>query len=120
MIDLLPTHQIQRWKMDMLRYDFHVIHCPEMMLCECNLLSRYNSYADKLRKEEKQEVRLRDEWIKGKLSAGMSPNKGARALAAKDPEDRFTGSSGDKLRSPKAAGHAEQKVDKWWSNSAVY
>jgi hypothetical protein len=28
--------------------------------------------------------------------------------------------SGDKLRSPKAAGHAEQKVDKWWSNSAVY
>jgi hypothetical protein len=29
-------------------------------------------------------------------------------------------SGGDKLRSPKAAGHAEQKVDKWWSNSAVY
>ena len=28
--------------------------------------------------------------------------------------------SGDELRSPKAAGHAEQKVDKWWSNSAVY
>jgi hypothetical protein len=44
MIDLLPTHQMQRWKMDMLGYDFHVIHQPEMMLCECNLLSRYNSY----------------------------------------------------------------------------
>jgi hypothetical protein len=62
-----------------------------MMLCECNLLSRYNSYADKIRKDEKQEVCLRDERIEGKLSGGMSPNKGARALAAKDPEARFKG-----------------------------
>jgi RNase H-like domain found in reverse transcriptase len=85
MIDLLPTHQMQRWKLDMPRYDFHVIHRPEMMLCECNLLSRYNSYADKLRKDEKHEVCLQDECIEGKLAAGMSPNKGARALAAEDP-----------------------------------
>jgi hypothetical protein len=91
MIDLLPTHQMQRWKMDMLRYNFHVIHQPEMMLCECNLLSRYNSYTNKLRKNEKQEVCLRDERIEGKLAAGISPNKRARALAAKDPEARFTG-----------------------------
>jgi hypothetical protein len=38
-----------------------------------------------------------------------------QTLGAKGPL-----ASGDKLRSPKAAGHAEQKVDKWWSNSAVY
>jgi hypothetical protein len=91
MVDLLPTQEMQRWKLDMLRYDFHVIHQPEMMLCECNLLSRYNNYADKLQKNERQEVCLRDELIEGKLEAGMSPNKGAKALAAKDPEARFTG-----------------------------
>jgi hypothetical protein len=38
MIDLLPTHQMQRWKMDMLRYDFHVIHQPEMNAMQMQLV----------------------------------------------------------------------------------
>jgi hypothetical protein len=43
-MDLLPQHQAQRWKLDMLCFDFTIVHRPERMLFECNLLSRYNSW----------------------------------------------------------------------------
>jgi hypothetical protein len=45
-MELMPTYQVQRWKLDMLRYNFKTVHRPERMLCECNLLTRYNLYAD--------------------------------------------------------------------------
>lgn len=44
-----PTHTMQRWKMEMLRFQFTIIHRPARMLAECDLLSRYNQKADALR-----------------------------------------------------------------------
>jgi hypothetical protein len=80
-MDLMPTHQCQRWKVDMLRYDFDAKHRSEYMLCECNLISRYNQHATKLRMEEAKAVAIRDARIEEKLSQGVSPNKGTRRLA---------------------------------------
>lgn len=47
-IEFLPKHQAQRWKLDMLRNDFIVVHRPDKMMTECDLLSRYNTRADEL------------------------------------------------------------------------
>jgi hypothetical protein len=41
-MDIMPTHTLQRWRMDLLRFNFTIVHRPERMLCECDLLSRYN------------------------------------------------------------------------------
>jgi hypothetical protein len=49
--DLMPTHQQQRWKMDMMRFDITFCHRPERMLSECNLLTRYNLYTAAWRTE---------------------------------------------------------------------
>jgi hypothetical protein len=40
--DDIPTHMIQRWRMQLLRYDFTIVHRPGRMMFECDLLSRYN------------------------------------------------------------------------------
>jgi hypothetical protein len=37
----------------MLCFDFTIVHRPERMLFECNLLSRYNSWTSKLRQEDR-------------------------------------------------------------------
>ena len=34
------THTIQRWKLELLRFDFTIVHRPEKMLTKCNMLSR--------------------------------------------------------------------------------
>ena len=81
-MDLMPKHQGQRWKIDMMRYDLTAHHRPECMLCECNLLSRHNSHATKLRIEEKKEALERNQRIEERTQQGMSPNKGVRKLAA--------------------------------------
>ena len=81
----MPTHQCQRWKVDMLRCEFTAFHRPEYMLCECNLLSRYNQHADKLRDDERLEVLKRNDRIEAKLKQGMSPNKGTNKLAEHKP-----------------------------------
>jgi hypothetical protein len=81
-IDYLPTHQCQRWKMDMMRYDFTAIHRPEQMLCECNLLSRYNHHAERIRAQETASRIARDDIIQARLDSGVNPNKGVRNLAA--------------------------------------
>jgi hypothetical protein len=52
-MDLMPNHQVQRWKLDMMRFDWTAVHRPERMLYECNLLSRYNTWASALRKRDK-------------------------------------------------------------------
>ena len=51
------------------------------MLNECNLLSRYNHYASKLRNAKKDEIVVRNAQIEAKLQQGFSPNKGTQALA---------------------------------------
>ena len=38
----IPTHMLQRWRMQLLRYDFTIVHRPGRMMFECDLLSRYN------------------------------------------------------------------------------
>jgi hypothetical protein len=65
-MELMPTHQVQRWKLYMLRYNFKTVHRPERMLCECNLLTRYNLYADELRQSEATQVRENDQQIEQK------------------------------------------------------
>jgi hypothetical protein len=67
-MELMPTHhQVQHWKLDMLRYNFKTVHCPERMLCECNLLTRYNLYADELRQSELTQVIENDQRIEQKM-----------------------------------------------------
>jgi hypothetical protein len=63
-MELMPTHQVQRWKLDMLRYNFKTVHRTERMLCECNLLTRYNLYADELRQSEVTQVIANDHRTK--------------------------------------------------------
>ena len=81
-IDLMPTHQAQRWKVDMMRFDFTALHRSEYMMAEANLLSRYNQHANWLRQKEECEVRTRDAKIETRIQQGFSPNKGTRSLAA--------------------------------------
>jgi hypothetical protein len=45
----LPTHVHQRWKYNMLRYQFTIVHCPARMLTDCDMLSRYNVNPEVLR-----------------------------------------------------------------------
>ena len=69
--DDLPTHMIQRWRMQLLRYDFTIVHRPGRMMFECDLLSRYNMWTE--------------EWRKGKgvPEKQMEATKGVSALLAK-------------------------------------
>jgi hypothetical protein len=41
-MDLMPTHTLQHWRIDLLRFNFTIVHRPEQMICKCNLLSWYN------------------------------------------------------------------------------
>jgi hypothetical protein len=66
-MELMPTHQVQRWKLDMLRYNFKTVHRPERTLCECNLLTRYNLYADELRRSELTQVIENNQQIEQKM-----------------------------------------------------
>jgi hypothetical protein len=66
-MELMPTHQVQRWKVDMLRYNSKTVHRPERMLCECNLLTQYNLYADELRQSESTLVTENDQQIEQKM-----------------------------------------------------
>jgi hypothetical protein len=77
-IDLMPKHQAQRWKLDMLQFDFVVVHRPDKMMVECDLLLRYNWKADELRltDQEKDRVRLENERREAGLTTGeVSPIK---------------------------------------------
>ena len=43
------THTLQRWKLELLRFDFTIVHRPGKMLTECDMLSRYNTWTDNWR-----------------------------------------------------------------------
>ena len=49
--DDIPTHMMQRWRMQLLRYDFTIVHRPGRMMFECDLLSRYNQDTEAWRNE---------------------------------------------------------------------
>jgi hypothetical protein len=40
----LPTHQAHRWKLYMLRFDFTIVHRPDRMMRDVDMLSRYNNW----------------------------------------------------------------------------
>ena len=46
------THTLQRWKLELLRFDFTIVHRPGKMLTECDMLSRYNTWTDLWRQQE--------------------------------------------------------------------
>ena len=45
----LPTHQAQRWKLFMLRFDFTIVHRPDRMMRDVDMLSRYNNWVKEMR-----------------------------------------------------------------------
>jgi hypothetical protein len=47
----LPSHVAQRWRLQMLRYNFTIEHRPARMLWEADTLSRYNRWTDQWRTE---------------------------------------------------------------------
>ena len=48
----IPTSMIQRWRMELLQFEFDLHHRPADMLTECNMLSRYNLATAKWRQAE--------------------------------------------------------------------
>ena len=48
--DDLPTHMVQRLRLQLLRYDFTIVHRAARMMADANLLSRYNEMAQKYRR----------------------------------------------------------------------
>jgi RNase H-like domain found in reverse transcriptase/Integrase zinc binding domain/Reverse transcriptase (RNA-dependent DNA polymerase) len=57
--DDVPTHMIQRWRMQLLRYDFTIVHRPGRMMFECDMLSRYNQTTQHWRDNaEKADIKI--------------------------------------------------------------
>ena len=52
--DEVPTHMVQRWRMQLLRYDFTIVHRPGRMMFECDMLSRYNMETEAWRDETEE------------------------------------------------------------------
>ena len=49
--DFEATHTIQRWKLELLRFDFTIVHRPAKMFTECDMLLRYNTWISEWEKE---------------------------------------------------------------------
>ena len=47
--DDLPTHMVQQWHLQLLQYDFSIVHQPTRILEDVDLLLRYNAIADSFR-----------------------------------------------------------------------
>jgi hypothetical protein len=50
----LPTHQAQRWELFMLRFDFTMVHRPDWMMRDVDMLSRYNNWVKVMKDRDKQ------------------------------------------------------------------
>ena len=48
--DDLPTHMVQRWRLQLLRYAFTIVHRAARMMADADLLSRYNEMAERYRR----------------------------------------------------------------------
>ena len=75
----IPTHMIQRWRMQLLRYDFTIVHRPGRMMFECDLLSRYNTWTQNWRdnsegpdKPPKNQPPLGNPQLKAAIPVGFS------------------------------------------------
>ena len=52
--DRYRSHQIQRWKIRLLQYDFVTVHRPARMLTEVDTLSRYETITQRLKRMEEE------------------------------------------------------------------
>jgi hypothetical protein len=52
----LPTHQAQRWKLFMLRFDFTIVCRPDQMMRDVDMLSRYNNWLVDFKKQATNEA----------------------------------------------------------------
>ena len=43
-----PSHQFQRMRMNMLRYDMRIVHRPSYMMKDVDILTRYNRKGDEI------------------------------------------------------------------------
>ena len=59
--DYEATHTIQRWKLELLRFDFTIVHRPAKMLTECDMLSRYNTWTSQWRKDHEKRQQEEEE-----------------------------------------------------------
>jgi hypothetical protein len=50
--DYEATHTTQRWKLELLQFDFTIVHRPGQMLADCDMLSRHNTWTNEWHKEE--------------------------------------------------------------------
>jgi hypothetical protein len=50
----LPTHQAQRWNLFMLRFVFTIVHGPDRMMRDVDMLSRYNNWVKEMKDTDKQ------------------------------------------------------------------
>jgi hypothetical protein len=51
----LPTHQAQRWKLYMHRFDFTIVHRPDQMMKDVGILSQYNKWVREWRPKQVQQ-----------------------------------------------------------------
>jgi hypothetical protein len=56
--DYEATHTQQRWKLELLRFDFTIVHRPGRMLTECDLISQYNTWTSAWREGTPTEIPL--------------------------------------------------------------
>ena len=49
--DDAPTHMVQRWRAELLQFDYRLEHRPAAMMAECDMLSRYNKITASWRDE---------------------------------------------------------------------
>jgi hypothetical protein len=73
--DYEATHTEQRWKLELLRFDFTIVHISGRMLTECDLISRYNTWTSAWReadipmtavaRSEERERSTYEDWTTG-------------------------------------------------------
>jgi hypothetical protein len=54
--DYEATHTMQRWKLELLRFDFTIVHRPAQMLTECDMLSQYNTWTEAWRNKKDDDI----------------------------------------------------------------
>ena len=53
--DVTPNHVTQRWRAELLQYNFTIEHRPAAMLTDCDSLTRYNTATEQWREENSEE-----------------------------------------------------------------
>jgi hypothetical protein len=66
---VMPHHQINRWRAELMQHHFRLEHRPGRMMYECDLLSRYNKFWEEQRDEmERQRSKLAEAEAEAKAA----------------------------------------------------